>query len=203
VTDKAEKSPPRPRRRPWAMIPVIVFGSLALAMYVALRSGDPSIVPSALVGKPVPDFALPPLEGLVRDGAPVPGLADEDLARGEVSVVNVWASWCAPCREEHPLLMRLSEAGENVVGINYKDETENGRRFLGRLGNPFSAVGVDEAGRSAIDWGVYGVPETFIVDGAGTIRCKHVGPFDEEALEKRLIPAIEVARSGTGSEPAC
>jgi cytochrome c biogenesis protein CcmG/thiol:disulfide interchange protein DsbE len=99
--------------------------------------------------------------------------------------------------------MRLSEAGENVVGINYKDETENGRRFLGRLGNPFSAVGVDEAGRSAIDWGVYGVPETFIVDGAGTIRCKHVGPFDEEALEKRLIPAIEVARSGTGSEPAC
>jgi cytochrome c biogenesis protein CcmG/thiol:disulfide interchange protein DsbE len=174
---------------------VIVFGALALAMFVGLRSGDPSILPSALVGKPVPEFTLNPLPRLNRDGKPVPGIATADLTGGEVTLVNIWASWCGPCRQEHPLLMQLDQSGIKVVGINYKDQEENARRFLGTLGNPYRAVGVDDDGRSAIDWGVYGVPETFVVDGDGVIRHKHVGPLTAGAVESRLVPAIEAANA--------
>ena len=112
----------------------------------------------------------------------MPGLDSASL-KGQVTVVNVWASWCAPCREEHPVLMQLARMqGVRLVGINYKDQAENARRFLGALGNPFSAVGADTAGRAAIDWGVYGVPESFIVDANGAIAYKHVGPLTEQAL---------------------
>jgi cytochrome c biogenesis protein CcmG/thiol:disulfide interchange protein DsbE len=147
-----------------------------------------------LIGKPVPEFTLAPLEGLLRDGKPVAGLASADLKGDKVTVVNVWASWCTPCRAEHPLLIALAKDPRvRLVGINYKDSTENTRRFLGALGNPFAAVGVDQSGRSAIDWGVYGVPETFVVSRDGIIRHKHVGPLSEEALVGSIATAISTA----------
>jgi cytochrome c biogenesis protein CcmG, thiol:disulfide interchange protein DsbE len=164
------------------LLPALVFAGLALLFLVRLQTGDPSRVPSALIGRPVPAFALKPLEGLTAQGQPVPGLSAEDL-KGRVTVVNVWASWCGPCREEHPFLVELArDPSIRVVGINYKDNPENARRFLGALGNPFSAVGVDPNGRTAIDWGVYGVPETFVIGPDGTIRHKQIGPLTQEAM---------------------
>jgi cytochrome c biogenesis protein CcmG, thiol:disulfide interchange protein DsbE len=187
-------SPDRGRSR--ALIwPLAIFMVLAGLFALALRTGDPSKLPSALIGKMAPPTELRPLEGLT-DGAgnPVAGFASPDLAQGEVSVVNFWASWCIPCVEEHPVLVRLKEkTGVGVFGINYKDQPPAARRFLGRYGNPFVAVGVDGNGRSAIEWGVYGMPETFIVDGKGRIAYKHVGPITVEALEAKIIPAIRAA----------
>lgn len=167
-----------PARRPWLVfLPVLLFGALAALFLVRLLSGaDPARVPSALVGRPAPAIALPALAGLDR-----PGLATADLS-GRATVVNVWASWCAPCRVEHPQLMALASEGVRVVGINYKDEPENARRFLGLLGNPFAAVGADRDGRAAIELGVYGVPETFVVGPDGTIRHKLVGPLTPEGM---------------------
>ena len=170
------------------LLPAFVFAGLALLFVIRLHSGDPSRVPSALIGRPVPAFALTPLEGLMANGQPVPGLAAADL-KGRVTVVNVFASWCAPCREEHPLLMDLArDPAIRVVGINYKDNPENARRFLGALGNPFAAVGVDPNGRTAIDWGVYGVPETFVIGPDGTVRHKQIGP-----LMPATLPAFKAA----------
>lgn len=164
------------------LLPVLIFLGLALLFLVRLFAGDPSRIPSALIGRPVPAFQLAPLPGLAAGGHPVPGLASDDL-RGRVTLVNVWASWCGPCREEHPILMDLArDPAFRVVGINYKDNPENARRFLGALGNPFAAVGVDPSGRTAIDWGVYGVPETFVIGPDGTIRHKHIGPLTPEAM---------------------
>jgi cytochrome c biogenesis protein CcmG/thiol:disulfide interchange protein DsbE len=166
-----------PRLRLLHLLPVLVFTALALLFLIRLYAGDPSRVPSALIGRPVPVFALEPLSGLTQAGQPVPGLSDADL-KGRVTVANVWASWCGPCRQEHPALVDLAKnPAIRVVGINYKDNPENARRFLGALGNPFAAVGVDPAGRAAIDWGVYGVPETFVIGPDGTIRHKHIGPL--------------------------
>jgi cytochrome c biogenesis protein CcmG/thiol:disulfide interchange protein DsbE len=165
------------------LLPVVMFAGLALLFLVRLQAGDPSKVPSALIGRPAPAFALAPLEGLQANGRPVPGLSGSDLA-GKVTVVNVWASWCAPCRQEHPLLMELAKDPTiRVVGINYKDNPENARRFLGALGNPFAAVGADPNGRAAIDWGVYGVPETFVIGPNGTIRHKQIGPLTPDAMD--------------------
>jgi cytochrome c biogenesis protein CcmG/thiol:disulfide interchange protein DsbE len=172
----------RPGLRLLYLLPVLVFTGLAALFLIRLYAGDPQRVPSALIGRPAPAFALPFLPGLTRDGAAVPGLSNNDL-RGGVTVVSVWASWCAPCRQEHPLLMELAkDPAARVVGIAYKDNPENARRFLGALGNPFAAVGVDASGRAAIDWGVYGVPETFIVSPDGVIRHKHIGPLTPEAM---------------------
>jgi cytochrome c biogenesis protein CcmG/thiol:disulfide interchange protein DsbE len=177
------------------LVPVIVFAGLALMFGYALQTGDPSKLPSALIGKPVPQFELAGLEGLVEGGQPVPGLSSGDLARAEVAVVNFWASWCAPCVQEHPLLIELKRrTGVGLYGINYKDQTAAARRFLGRYGNPFKAVGVDGDGRAAIEWGVYGMPETFVVNREGRIVYKHVGPISPEALEQKLVPAIDAAR---------
>ncbi len=185
----------RARRRSWAMAPLLAFAAIAVLFAFALTSGDPSKLPSALIGRPVPQTVFPPLEGLVANGVPVPGFGADDLARGKVSVVNFWASWCVPCVEEHPLLIVLRQrTGVDVFGVNYKDQAEAGRRFIGRYGNPFTAVGTDRTGRSAIEWGVYGMPETFVVDGAGRIAYKHVGPISAESLEKTLIPAIAAAQ---------
>jgi len=171
-----------PRLRLLFLAPVLVFAALALLFLLRLYSGDPSRVPSVLIGRPVPAFTLEPLPGLTQAGQPVPGLSDADL-KGRVTVVNVWASWCVPCRQEHPALLDLAkEPAVRVVGINYKDNPENARRFLGSLGNPFAAIGADTSGRAAIDWGVYGVPETFLVGPDGTIRHKHIGPLLPEQL---------------------
>ena len=169
-----------------AFIPAVLFAGLAALFYFAIFAGDPSELPSALIGKPVPDFDLPPVEGLET-----PGLATKDLKTGEMTVVNVWASWCVPCRQEHPLLETLRQRGARLVGLNYKDQPEAARRFLGTLGNPFERVGADRSGQVGIDWGVYGVPETFVVDGEGNIIHKHVGPLAPKDIEETLLPLIE------------
>lgn len=189
------------RRSPWLyVVPLGIFAALAAIFAVGLFSGDASKVPSALIGKPAPAIALAPLDGLQRDGRPVPAFGMADLAGGRATIVNVFASWCAPCRVEHPFLVAMADSAAvkqgkvQLVGFNYKDETENARRFLGALGNPYSAVGVDRAGRAAIEWGVYGVPETFLIGPDGRIRDKHVGPLDGQAASRMLAKAAALAK---------
>lgn len=163
-------------------LPLFAFLGLAILFFFRLGAGDPSQLPSVLIGKPAPMSALPALEGLVREGASVPGI-DPAQFQGKVTAVNVWASWCVPCRDEAALLLKLAtDRRFQILGINYKDETENARRFLGRYGNPYAAVGVDKSGRAAIDWGVYGVPETFVIGRDGKIVFKLVGPVTKENL---------------------
>lgn len=173
------------RRRWWLVsLPLVIFTALLALFLFRLGAGDPSRLPSALIGKHAPALALPPLEGLTQEGKQVPGL-DPTLFKDQVTVVNVWASWCVPCRDEHPFLVRLAaDKRSTLVGINYKDARENALSFLNRYGNPFAAVGVDTGGRAAIEWGVYGVPETFIVGRDGRIAYKHIGPIDARGFEK-------------------
>ncbi len=195
MTETTQKQPASKKRSTWvALLPLLIFVALAAVFAVQLLSGkDSSTIPSALIGKDTPQTSLPAVEGLTRDGAPVPGLNSEDF-KGKLTLVNVWGSWCVPCRQEHPLLMEIAKDERiRVVGLNYKDQPENARRFLGDLGNPFAAVGADRAGRSAIEWGVYGVPETFLVDKDGKIVYKHVGPFTPESVKNDLMPAVAKA----------
>jgi cytochrome c biogenesis protein CcmG/thiol:disulfide interchange protein DsbE len=190
MSAQADGGQPTRRPRRWlALLPLALFLALAGVFMVQLLSGrDSSIVPSALIGAEAPDTPLPPL-----DGTGLPGL-DPAMFEGRVTLVNVWASWCAPCRQEHPLLMQLAaDERVEIVGLNYKDRAENARRFLGELGNPYSAVGVDDSGRAAIEWGVYGVPETFLVGKNGRIAWKHVGPFTPQSMTSGLMPEIEKA----------
>ncbi|MEJ8574779.1 DsbE family thiol:disulfide interchange protein [Microbaculum marinum] len=176
------------------LLPLALFVGLAGLLLFRLYAGDPSIIPSALIGREVPQFELPPLDGLESDGRQVPGFASGDLKGNGVTLVNVWASWCVPCREEHPLLSELARDDRfRLFGMNYKDGADNARRFLGRYGNPFEAVGADANGRVGIDWGVYGVPETFIVDDDGAIVYKHIGPLTPQSISERLMPEIEKA----------
>ena len=183
-----------PQRRSLVMaLPLIAFAALIALFWYRLGTGDPSRIPSALIGHPAPPTALPPLQGLVNDGAPVPGL-DPAIFKGKVSIVNVWASWCIPCHDEAPLLIALGRDKRlQLIGINYKDAPDNARRFLGRYGNPYGIVGVDGNGRAAIEWGVYGVPETFIVGREGTIVYKMVGPVTPENIDTVLKVEIEKA----------
>lgn len=199
TSDLVSEEKERRRRLVWALLPIVVFAALAVLFVIGLSRDDPSRVPSVLIGKPVPEFDLPPLEGMRRQGQQLPGLNSADLKQGEVTLVNIWASWCAPCREEHPQLMALSEIpGVRLVGINYKDDPENARRFLGALGLPFSAIGVDSKGRTFVDWGAYGVPETFLVDGKGIIRYKYIGPISAQGLEETLLPRIQEVQGERG-----
>jgi cytochrome c biogenesis protein CcmG/thiol:disulfide interchange protein DsbE len=179
---------PRSSWQRWGLaLPLLIFAMLAGLFWYALHGGDPSRLPSAMVGKPVPSFTLPPIEGLNGEG-----FAASDLAKGEPTIVNVWASWCVPCHEEHPLLLELAkQPGVHLYGINYKDDPAAARRFLGRYGNPFSRVGADQSGRVAIDFGVYGVPETYVIMGNGKIAYRHVGPLTEEAIEQNLLPLVQ------------
>jgi cytochrome c biogenesis protein CcmG/thiol:disulfide interchange protein DsbE len=181
------------RRMLIVLLPLVVFLALAALFFLRLGSGDPSRIPSALIGRPVPATNLPPVAGLLKDGQPVPGVSPQDF-QGAVTLVNVWASWCVPCHDEAPLLAALAaDKRIRIVGINYKDQPENARRFLGRYGNPFVAAGADLNGRAAIEWGVYGVPETFVVGRDGRIDYKLVGPITSDNLEHTLRPAIEKA----------
>jgi cytochrome c biogenesis protein CcmG, thiol:disulfide interchange protein DsbE len=194
--DQSDASPPR---RLWLMaLPLVAFAALAALFWFGLQAGDPSRIPSALIGRPAPQTALPALDGLVANGSQVPGL-DPKMFKGKVSLVNVWASWCVPCHDEAPLLTQLGQDKRlQLVGINYKDSPDNARRFLGRYGNPFGIVGVDGNGRAAIEWGVYGVPETFIVGRDGTILYKLVGPVTPENIDTVLKTEIDKAL-GAGS----
>ncbi len=168
------------------VFPLAALCVLAVVLLFGLQR-DPSIVPSALIDKPVPEFALPPITG-----GPGKGFANADLG-GRLSVVNVWASWCGPCRAEHPLVERLARSGlATVYGLNYKDEPQDALGWLAELGNPYAEIGADRNGRVGFDWGVYGVPETFIVDREGRIRHKHVGPMTAEALDGEIIPILRV-----------
>jgi len=175
------------------LIPLVAFLGLAALFVLRLGAGDPSRIPSALIGHAAPRTDLPPLPGLERDGKLVPGLDTAKFA-GQVTVLNVWASWCVPCRDEAALLMMLAaDRRLRVVGMNYKDQPENARRFLGRYGNPFAANGTDANGRAAIEWGVYGVPETFVISRDVRIAYKLIGPVTPDNLQTELKPAIERA----------
>ena len=174
-------------------VPLVLFAGLAAVFAVLMFDGrDSGELPSALIGRAAPAFDLPALDRLVReDGTPVPALASADLAGERPVIVNIFASWCAPCRAEHPVLMELSRRGDvRVMGINYKDDPGNALRFLNALGNPYERVGTDPAGRAAIDWGFYGIPETFLVAPDGTVRHKIVGPLTAQKRSE-LEAAIE------------
>ena len=194
MNEQASAKGPK-RGRFWVLAPVLVFAGLAAVFMTGLRSGDPSKLPSALINQPAPSFELPALQGLTSNDNPVPGLSSKSLAAGKVTLINVWASWCGPCREEHPQLIELAKRDDiHLVGLNYKDQRENALRFLNALGNPYAAVGVDASGRTSVDWGVYGVPETFVINGKGIIVYKFTGPITEKALREEVIPAIDKAR---------
>jgi len=179
-------------RRLVALAPLLVVATLAILFFFRLFAGDASRIPSALIGQSAPPLDLPALDGAV-------GLKDADLRQGHVSVVNIFASWCLPCHAEHPVLLdlaadkALADKGVRLIGVAQKDDPENIRRFLGAKGNPFAIVGVDGDGRAGIDWGVYGVPETFIVKGDGTIAFKLVGPMTAQALADVVAPEIRKA----------
>ncbi|PWB82584.1 MAG: DsbE family thiol:disulfide interchange protein [Methylocystaceae bacterium] len=196
MTETSANAQPSPSRRKLALfLPLGVFALLAALFFIRLYAGDASRIPSALIGKQAPAFALPPLQGL--DG--VAGFGGDDLRKGHVTVVNVFASWCAPCHIEHEWLMalakdaRLADKGMTLAGLAYKDEPANAKKFLDDGGNPYSLVGLDSLGRVAIDFGVYGVPETFVIRGDGTIAFKFIGPLTRQALQTTLVPEIEKA----------
>lgn len=197
MTGAAREAAPRPRR--WlAFLPLAAFAVLAALLFVRLYAGDASKLPSALIGQSAPRLDLSGLDGQA-------GLTDADLRQGHVSVVNVFGSWCEPCRYEHPNLMALAaddelkKKGVVVYGVAQKDKPENVRRFLGALGDPYARIGLDSDGRAGIDWGVYGVPETFVVRGDGTIAYKYVGPMTADALAGEVKPQILKAAGAPAS----
>lgn len=170
-------------RRVALLLPLAVFVGLAVVLAWGM-SRDPSTIPSALIGKPVPQFSLPLVKGRVL------GLSSSDL-RGEVSLVNVFASWCVACREEHPVFMKLkAESIAPIHGLNYKDQPDNAARWLNTMGDPYTRTGADIDGRVAIDWGVYGVPETFVITKDGRIAYKHIGAVTPQVLDQTLLPLI-------------
>jgi len=179
-----EARAPRNRPRLAGYIPLLVFLVMAVFFAIGLTM-NPRDIPSPLIGKPVPEFSLPPVKGRTL------GLASADL-RGQVSLVNVFASWCVACREEHPILMELGRKGTVAIhGLNYKDKPDDAQAWLDQLGDPYTRTGADISGRVAIDWGVYGVPETFVIDRDGRIAHKHIGAITPEALRKTIMPIID------------
>jgi cytochrome c biogenesis protein CcmG, thiol:disulfide interchange protein DsbE len=170
-------------RRLLFLLPVLIFVGVGIGLAVGLTR-DPGTLPSALLDQPVPTFELPPIAG--RDGR---GFSSADL-EGRVSLVNVFASWCVPCRVEHPLLMALADDGVAIYGIDYKDPADKAAGWLAELGDPYRAIGADQDGRVAIDWGVYGVPETFVIDREGRIRYRFVGPLQQRDIEETLRPML-------------
>ena len=175
---------PAIRTRLAGYIPLLVFAVIAVFLGIGLTM-NPRNIPSPLIGKPVPEFSLPPVKGGTL------GLASADL-RGEVSIVNVFASWCVACREEHPILMGIKEKGlVPLHGINYKDKPDDARAWLDEMGDPYTRIGADISGRVAIDWGVYGVPETFVIDREGRIAYKQIGAVTPEILRDKIMPLVK------------
>ncbi|MCK8781340.1 DsbE family thiol:disulfide interchange protein [Rhizobium sp. NTR19] len=198
-TDKASAPRKGVARYALALVPLVLFAGFAAVAGKMLydqdvNGRDISAIPSALIGKNAPSLNLPPLEG-----SNTAALTDAAM-KGKLTLVNVFASWCVPCRQEHPILKELAKDSRiTVVGINYKDRNDNALRFLGELGNPYKAIGVDPNGKAAIDWGVYGIPESYLVGPDGTILYKKVGPFDERSLNQDLLPAIAKAAAPPSS----
>ena len=187
-----ERSKARLGVRLIAFVPVAIAAALGAAFFWGLWNKDDRL-PSTLIGRPVPEFALPPIEGRAD------GLSSADL-RGGVSIVNVWASWCVPCRVEMPLLVDLAATGAIPIhGINYKDAPAAALAFLDELGDPYTRIGADRNGRASLEWGVYGLPETFVIDAEGRIAYKHVGPFNRRILEERILPVARRLQAGGGS----
>ena len=191
---KTDGARPSLHRRVLLALPVVAFAGLA-SIFAWGISRDPGQLPSARIGKAVPTFDLPPVKGRILD------LASKNL-HGEVSLVNVFASWCVACRVEHPLFLQLArDRTVPIHGLNYKDRPQDAAQWLNTLGDPYTRTGADRDGRVAIDWGVYGVPETFIVGADGRIALKHVGPVTDQALRKTILPLVErlrqQARGGT------
>lgn len=188
ATESGGEAPKKSGFRLWMVVPLMgAFGVLSTFFIGLVTKTDD--LPSTLIDKPVPEFSLES----VHEGAP--GLSTADLQGGGVKLVNIWASWCIPCRAEHPWIEGLAAEGITVHGINYKDAPQNARAFLEELGDPYTRIGADASGRTGIEWGVYGVPETFVVDDAGRIVFKHIGPITGDTLKTRLMPAIEAARA--------
>lgn len=178
------------RMSPLMLVPVALAGLFAGLAFVGLQRDDPDALPSALAGKPAPAVTLVPL-------GEKPGFDDAALRQGRIVLVNYWASWCAPCRVEHPNLTKLAAEGVPIYGINYKDTPPaNALGFLAELGDPYAGVGADPQGRMALQWGVYGIPETFVVDGSGRIVLRVAGPITERVLENTIRPALQDAQTG-------
>jgi cytochrome c biogenesis protein CcmG/thiol:disulfide interchange protein DsbE len=177
--------------RLWMIVPALGAAAVLAVFMLGLQRGDSGRnLPSTFIGKPTPEFNLPPLY------ADQPGLSTADMKAPGVKLVNIWASWCVPCRAEHVKLTELAAMGLTVHSINYKDTEAAAKKFLTDLGNPFTLTGADRKGRVGIEWGVYGVPETFVVDGQGRIIYKHIGPIQGSDIEKKILPAVEKAKVG-------
>ena len=186
-----QEEEPRGGFRLWMLVPVLGAAAVLAVFLLGLQRPDGGRnLPSTLIGEPVPEFELPPLY------ADQPGLTTADMKKPGVKLVNVWASWCVPCRAEHPMLVNLAGRGITIHGINYKDREDAAKKFIADLGNPFDLIGADRSGRVGIEWGVYGVPETFVVDGQGRIVYKHIGPIQGDDIEEKILPAVEKARAG-------
>ncbi|EAQ45188.1 periplasmic protein thiol:disulfide oxidoreductase, DsbE subfamily protein [Roseobacter sp. MED193] len=172
---------------PLMAVPIVVFASFVGLAVTGMYRDDPESLPSAREGQPAPEVVLSEFSGKEL-------FDDSDLRDGEVKLVNYWASWCAPCRVEHPNLEALSQEGIKIYGVNYKDQEDNAASFLEELGDPYAAIGRDEKGRMALDWGVYGVPETYVIDGDGKIILRFAGPITQRVIKNTLRPALEQAR---------
>lgn len=175
------------RFSPVMVLPLAIFAGFAVLALVGLKRENPNELPSMLEGKPAPAVQVTALGESAT-------FTDADLRDGTVKLVNFWASWCAPCRAEHPNLEQMAGSGITIYGVNYKDKPANAMNFLKELGNPYAALGADEPGRMGLDWGVYGLPETFVIDGEGRIALRFVGPITQRTLESTILPAIEAAR---------
>ena len=180
------------------LLPLALFAILFVFLFIALRTGEPRDLPSALIGKPVPDFALAPIPGVSGENGATPGLSSAAFKTGKVSLLNFWASTCGPCVVEHPQLEELSRRGIPLYSIDYKDKPEAARRFLAQHGNPYRAVGADDSGFTAIDFGVYGTPETFVIDGDGKILLRYPGALTAEVVAEKIMPTIKKAERGAG-----